>query len=102
MKKNIHLRVKNLIKRHFTNNPFEIAENLKIKVMFGETPKGINGIRKTILRRKFIYINENLEEWQQKAVLCHELAHFVLKHPATSFCAGQIIYSPGLCREISA
>lgn len=33
-----------------------------------------------VLRRKYIFINNHLTEWQQEAVLCHELAHIIL-HP---------------------
>lgn len=29
-----------------------------------------------ILRRKYLIVNERLNEWQQRAVICHELAHF--------------------------
>lgn len=40
---NIPLRVRNLVNRLATCNPDEIAKDLRIKVIYGETPNGVNG-----------------------------------------------------------
>lgn len=77
---NIRLRVKNLMRRHGTSNLYQIAKDLNICVIFRQTPRGVNGFWRRVLRRKYICINKNLSEWQKAAVLGHELAH-ILFHP---------------------
>lgn len=78
---NIPLRVRNLMKKHGTCNPLLIASYLNITVFYGKTPPKINGLWRRVLRRKYIYINEDLQEdWQIKAVIAHEIAHILL-HP---------------------
>lgn len=77
---NIPLRVKNLIARHDTSAPYRIAKELNCVVILAALPPNVNGFWKRILRRRAIIINEKLEEWQQAAVLCHELGHIVC-HP---------------------
>jgi len=91
---NIPLRVRNLAKRLATCNPDEIAKDLKITVIYGETPIGANGFWRRILRRKYICINEKLSGWQRKAVLSHEIAHILLHPHYTSYCmAGRTFFS---------
>lgn len=80
MSLNIPLRVKNLVNRHDTADPFRIAKELNCVVIYADLPATVNGYWKRILRRRAIFINENLLEWQQTAVLCHELGHIVC-HP---------------------
>lgn len=77
---NIRLRVKNLIRRHGTCNLYQIAREMNITVIFKQTPYGVNGFWRRVLRRKYICINKDLKEWQKAAVLGHELAH-ILFHP---------------------
>lgn len=77
---NIPLRVRNLVERHDTSDPYRIAKELNCVVIFAPLPPTVNGFWKRILRRRAIIINEKLEEWQQAAVLCHELGHIVC-HP---------------------
>ena len=81
MSLNIPLRVKNLVDRHDTSDPFRIAKELNCVVFFADLPPTVNGFWKRILRRRAIIINENLEDWQQASVLCHELGHIVC-HPS--------------------
>lgn len=80
MSLNIPLRVKNLVNRHDTSDPFRIAKELNCVIIYANLPATVNGYWKRILRRRAIFINENLPEWQQTAVLCHELGHIVC-HP---------------------
>ena len=77
---NIPLRVKNLITRHDTSDPYRIAKELNCIILFANLPPNVNGFWKRILRRRAIIINENLPEWQQTAVHCRELGHIVF-HP---------------------
>lgn len=74
---NIPLRVKNLVQRCGTSNPYQIAREMNCDVEFLPLPHHINGLWRRVLRRKFIVINESLEEWQKEAVLCHEIAHIL-------------------------
>ncbi len=76
-KKNIKLRVKNLIEKYNTRNPYKLCEKLKIDIKFRDLGK-IRGYFKKVLRNKYIVINEKLDEYSQKVVLCHELGHAVL------------------------
>lgn len=91
---NIPLRVKNLIKKYDTSDPYRIARELNIEIVFCDTPKGINGLWRRVLKRKYIVINERLNEWQRKAVLCHELAHYRCHRGYVSYCmAGRSFFS---------
>jgi len=73
-KKNIKLRVKNLIEKYGTSNPYRLCEKLNINIVFRDLGE-IKGYFKKVLRNKYIVINENLDEYSQKVVLCHELGH---------------------------
>lgn len=77
---NISQRVKNLVKKHGTANPYKLAKELGCVVFLADLPPKVNGCWMRILRRKAILINENLLEWQQAAVLAHELGH-ICCHP---------------------
>lgn len=77
---NIPLRIKNLVKRTDETVPERIAKALGIHVRYVDTPSHINGFWKTILKQKFIFVNAELEHWQQQAVIAHELGHILL-HP---------------------
>jgi hypothetical protein len=75
-KKNIKLRVKNLTEKYNTNNPYKLCEKLGVTVMYFNLGE-IKGCFQRILKRKYIFINENLDEYSQKVVLCHELGHAI-------------------------
>lgn len=77
---NIPLRVRNLVNRYATSDPYRIAKEIHCEVMLVALPRRVNGMWRRILRRKYIFINDQLEDWQQEAVLCHELGHIIL-HP---------------------
>ncbi len=74
---NIKLRVLNLIARHRTRNPFKLARLLNIEIVYEDLGE-VRGFFKKILRRKFIFINNKLSEFDQKLVCAHELGHAVL------------------------
>jgi Predicted Zn peptidase len=72
---NLKLRVKNLVNKHGTADPFIIASGLGIKTHLAPLPKTVRGFLARVLRRKFIFVNEDLPELSQKIVVCHELGH---------------------------
>jgi len=72
---NIKRRVNNLIKKFDTNDPFKLAKALKINIIPTDLPTEIRGFLVTVLRRKIIIVNSNLDEFSTKVVVCHELGH---------------------------
>lgn len=74
---NIKLRVLNLISKYRTRNPFKLAKSLGIVVKFADLGE-VRGLFKKILKRKYIFINSNLSEFDQRIVCCHELGHAIL------------------------
>lgn len=88
--------VSNLIKKHKTNDPFVIAKNLNITIMFenlGETTRGFY-CRK--LRRRYICIHHDLSDEWKRFVCAHELAHDRLHKGVSRFCIDEnSFFSPG-------
>lgn len=93
MRKYIDKEVKRLIKKHKTNNPFLIAENENIIVLF-EPLGSINGYYNKYVRQKFIHINSSLPKEMQLVTCAHELGHARL-HPNanTPFFRSNTFYS---------
>lgn len=77
MKKNIKLRVNNLIRKYNTKNPCKLCSKMNINIFFMDLGE-IKGYYKKVLRNKYIVINDNLDDYSKKIVLCHELGHAVL------------------------
>ena len=90
---NMALRVKNLVKRYDTSNPYQLAKELNCIVYFIDLPPTVNGFWKRMLRRRTIAINENLPEWKQVAVLCHDLEHVVCHPGYAAFSMGNLSVS---------
>ncbi len=93
MSLNIPLRVKNLVTRYDTSDPFRLAKDLNCHVYYINLPPGVNGFWRYVLRSRTIAINENLEDWQQAAVLCHELGHIVCHPGYAAFSMRNISFS---------
>ena len=93
MSLNIPLRVKNLVARYDTSDPFRLAKDLNCLVYYIDLPPGVNGFWRHVLRKRTIAINEELEEWQQAAVLCHELGHIVCHPGYAAFSMRNISFS---------
>lgn len=74
---NIKKITKNLIKNYRTRNPFEIAKKLKIEIIFSDF-ENLRGFFKKVLKKKYIFINSNLNEFEQMLVCAHELGHALL------------------------
>ena len=64
-----------LVEKYGTRDPFKIAKELGIKVMFVNDFDKLKGVYRVIKRNRWIFINSNLSEWMQKVVCAHELGH---------------------------
>lgn len=80
---NIKCRVFNLIRKYKTRNPFKLAELLDIEIIF-ENLGDTKGFFKKVLRKKFIFINSELSNFEQKIICAHELGH-ALFHSSNNF-----------------
>jgi Zn-dependent peptidase ImmA (M78 family) len=69
--------VKKLIKKYGTNNPIELADCLKIKIIY-EPLGNIRGFYQSCPKNKIIHINSNLDDFEKVIVCSHELGHAVL------------------------
>lgn len=82
-----------MIEVHKTNNPFEIAAERGITLLFeplGETLGYYNCYK----RIQFIHINNNLDESIKKFVCAHELGHALMHRDSnTSFLKANTFYS---------
>ena len=78
----IRKKIKSLIRKYDTNNPFELADHLGIKIIF-EPLGSINGYYNKQLRMKQIHINSELDRHMQRFTAAHELGHALL-HPNTN------------------
>ncbi|WP_196595911.1 ImmA/IrrE family metallo-endopeptidase [Pectinatus frisingensis] len=72
---NMKLRVKNLMNKYGTADPFELVDDLNIKIIHAPLPDHIRGFLVRVLRRKYIILNENLCYLAQKITVCHEIGH---------------------------
>lgn len=75
--KNIKKKVRNLIKKYGTRNPYKLCKFLNIEIFYMDLGN-VKGIYKKTLTNKFIIINENLSEFSKIIVLVHELGHAIL------------------------
>lgn len=72
---NIKLRVRNLVQKYDTSNPYELAKLLNIDVYEFKLPPDVRGFLIRPLRRKMIFLNDELSETEKLVVLSHELGH---------------------------
>lgn len=79
IKQYINLKVQELILKHETRDPFKIADELGIAVLFEELGD-IYGYYHKVSRIPFIHINERLSYQDQVFTCFHELGHALL-HP---------------------
>lgn len=70
--------IKKLIKTCGTNNPFEIAEQRNILVLFERLGSNIWGYFSNAHRIPIIHINEALNEFDRTFTAAHELGHSFL------------------------
>ena len=77
-KRNAAATARSLVRRFGTRDPFDIAEQLGIEIVFRNDFKRQKGAFKVILRTPFIFINANLSSYMQRMVCAHELGHALL------------------------
>lgn len=66
MRKNIKLRVKNLVNKYQTADPFALAKELDVNILYVPLPEKIRGILVRVLRKKTILLNDKLNYEAQK------------------------------------
>ena len=64
-----------LVKRCGTRDPFSIARQLGIEVLFCENFGPLKGMYRVIKRNRFIFINKDISPRMQRIVCAHELGH---------------------------
>lgn len=74
------LKVRKLVQKFETNDPFIIAKGLNIMVRYADLDETTRGFYVRMIRRRFIVINKNIDEIWQRFVCAHELGHDRL-HP---------------------
>jgi len=71
----IRKEARRLVRQCGTRDPFQIAEELGIHVIFDYDFNELKGMYKVIQRSRFIFINGNLSRRDQRTVCAHELGH---------------------------
>lgn len=66
-----------LIKKYNTQNPFKIADALKIEYIIGPMG-GYSGCYLYLKRHRCIFLNDELPENEMQLVMAHELGHAIL------------------------
>lgn len=74
-----------LVKRHKTNCPFTIAQNLNITISFEDLGDDTRGFYYRVLRRRFICIHKDLTDDWKRFVCAHELGHDRLHKGVSQF-----------------
>lgn len=69
--------ISQLVRKHGTNNPFTIAAQKNILVLF-EPLGGVMGYFNTYKRIKMIHLNSCMDECEQRFTCAHELGHAIL------------------------
>ena len=64
-----------IVKRCGTREPFSVADELGIKVLFCDNFGPLKGMYRVIKRNRFIFINQNLSDQMQRIVCAHEIGH---------------------------
>ena len=64
-----------LVKRCGTRDPFEIARQIGVEVLFCDGFNSMKGMYRVIKRNRFIFINRDLTPQTQRIVCAHELGH---------------------------
>ena len=64
-----------LVRRCGTRDPFEIARQLGVEVLFCPDFGSMKGMYRVIQRNRFIFLNDGLTPQMQRIVCAHELGH---------------------------
>ena len=76
--RNIKRIVRNLIKKHGTHDPLELARSLNVRIYYHPLSKNINALYMNFLRWRVIILNQKLDEQMQRIFVAHELGHHIL------------------------
>jgi len=71
----IYSEAQRIVKLCGTRDPFKIAAELGIFVMFENGFTELKGMYKIIERNRFIFLNANLDELELKTICAHEIGH---------------------------
>ena len=77
MRKDIKKIVNRYVRKYNTRNPFELADYLGVQVMIGNLGSR-SGCYMFLKNHKCIFLNENLDEYEMRVVMAHELGHAIL------------------------
>lgn len=77
--------IQRIVRKHNTNCPFTIAQQIGITVMFEDLGKNTNGFFHRRLRRNYIVLHYDLSYQQQRATCAHELGHYFYDRGASYF-----------------
>ena len=72
---NIKVRARHLVEKYGTGDPFHLANDLRMHVLYAPLPDSIRGFLVHVLRRKIIILNDSLCYEAQKITVCHEIGH---------------------------
>lgn len=64
-----------LVKRCGTRDPFEIARQIGVEVLFCPDFGSMKGMYRVVRRNRFIFLNDGLTPQMQRIVCAHELGH---------------------------
>ena len=74
----IHTAARRLIQKCGSRNPFEIAKQIGIELLYNYDYTDLKGMYKVIERNRFVILNGNLRRRVLEVVLAHELGHDTL------------------------
>lgn len=80
----IYEQARKMIKKYKTSDPFQLADALKINVLFSEELGKLKGMFLHIEGNSYIFINSKLDEYKQRIVCAHELGHWQLHRTSSS------------------
>jgi Zn-dependent peptidase ImmA (M78 family) len=71
----IYKEARRIVRLYETRDPFKIAGELGIKVVYKNNFAQLKGMYKVIMRNRFIFLNGNMNEIDLRTVCAHELGH---------------------------
>ena len=72
---NVRARVKALIKKYRTSDPFEMMQGMNAILVYYPLDDGVRGFYQYYKRNNIIYIDERLSQHDRAFVLSHEMGH---------------------------
>lgn len=79
----IYKQVKKIVHKFGTNNPMQIARESNITIKYLNDLEDLLGLYTVFERKRFIFLNNNLDEYMMRMVLAHELGHDTLHRHLT-------------------